>query len=261
MTSSQNPLREAWYRRLLGAFLFYTGLPVPFSWGPEFRGIACFAPWVGLVLGAILGGFSWVLTGIGLPQFSQAGVLVGGWVLLTGGLHLDGAMDTADGLAVQSDDIQRRLRVMGDSHTGAFGVMAVIFILGLKTLTLGEVSSPSIWILMAAAGWGRWGQLLAIARYPYLKPEGKGAMHKQDLRLPQDGLMGTAVLVLFHGLWFIWDQQQWLPNVALALSGLVASIGIGIWFQRQLGGQTGDTYGAIVEWTEVWVLMTATLVL
>jgi adenosylcobinamide-GDP ribazoletransferase len=188
---------------------------------------------------------------------TRSALVIGLGVWVTGGLHLDGAMDTADGLAVM--DPQQRLTVMADSHSGAFGVMAALAILGLKTLALAELATGRGWVLVAAMVWGRWGQVVAIARYPYLRAEGKGALHREHLRSPQDWLLGLALALGIHGLW-IWRQpnQILLNGISLA-GGLVFSLLIGAWLNRRLGGHTGDTYGATVEWTETLLLCLATL--
>jgi adenosylcobinamide-GDP ribazoletransferase len=155
-------------------------------------------------------------------------------------------MDTADGLAVP--DADRRLAVMADSRSGAFGVMAAIAILGLKTLALADLATGRGPLLATAMVWGRWGQVLAIARYSYLRPNGKGALHKAHLRLPGDLLIGLAVGVLLCGAWAALNPDQ----LGLAIGSLVG--GVGAWLQTRLGGHTGDTYGATVEWTETLVI-------
>ncbi|WP_313887489.1 adenosylcobinamide-GDP ribazoletransferase [Nodosilinea sp. LEGE 07088] len=249
--------RPGWFSRLGGSILFYTRLPLPFGWVPSFEGIAVFAPVVGLGLATGLGGVDWACGQLGMPEFTRSAVVIALWMWLTGGLHLDGAMDTADGLAVMEPE--RRLAVMADSRAGAFGVMAAIAILGLKTLALAELSSGRAWVLAAALVWGRWGQVVAIARYPYLRPEGKGALHREHLRSPQDWLLGLALGVGLHGAWlWLYPTQYRLVAVSL-VAGLLLSIALGAWFNRRLGGHTGDTYGATVEWTETLLLCLATL--
>ncbi|MBD2425057.1 adenosylcobinamide-GDP ribazoletransferase [Phormidium sp. FACHB-1136] len=243
------------WAQLGGAILFYTILPLPRGWVPQFEGIAALAPWVGVGLGVGLAGVDWALETLGLTALFRSALVVGLWLGLTGGLHLDGAMDTADGLAVQDRD--RRLAVMADSHSGAFGVMVAIAILGLKTLALAELTVGRPGGILLAALWGRWGQVVAIARYPYLKATGKGAFHKPHLRLPWALLGGLGASLLTGALWgWLWPDQM-----ALALGvwggGLALAILVGAWFQRRLGGHTGDTYGATVEWTEVLVLIWA----
>jgi adenosylcobinamide-GDP ribazoletransferase len=142
---------------------------------------------------------------------------------------------------------------MADSRTGAFGVMAAIALLLLKTAALTDLTSDRWLALLTVAGWGRWGQLLAILRYPYLKPAGKGAFHKAAIRSGWDGVPG--LLVLFSLSLVYWRLgYAWLPIAAINMGGFAIATLTGAWFDRQLGGHTGDTYGAVVEWTEALLL-------
>src|SRR4028118_492718 len=192
---------------LIGAVTFYTCIPIPAGWALEFRGIARWAPIIGLLIGGILGILDAGLQQLGVPVLTRSALVIVSWIALTGGLHLDGVMDTADGLAVQ--DRQRRLEVMADSATGAFGAMAAIALLLLKTAALTDIEAYRWLALMMSAGWGRWGQVVAIAFYPYLKPTGKGAFHKQAIRTPQDTLLGLVFLLGFCGFPLWLDRGLW----------------------------------------------------
>lgn len=242
-----------WGAQLLGAIAFYTGIPLPHHWPMRFEGIARFAPLIGIGIGGLIVSIDQGLATIGVPTATRGGLLVALWVLITGGLHLDGAMDTADGLAVP--DRGRRLSVMADSRTGAFGVMAAVVLLGLKTLCLVDLETLRWFGIVTAAGWGRWGQVVAIARYPYLKAEGKGALHKRHARPSTDWIWGFLLLLLFTGITFWQYPAYGLYLSVSALGGCSMALLTGAWFNRQLGGQTGDTYGAIVEWTEMLTLL------
>jgi adenosylcobinamide-GDP ribazoletransferase len=241
----------------LGAVSFYTIVPLPTDWRPNYLRIARWSSSIGLLLGGFLGLIDLILARSGMPTPTRSALIVGLWLFLTGGLHLDGAMDTADGLAVS--DRQKRIEVMQDSHSGAFGVMAAVMILSLKTLALVDLRSGRALALMGAAGWGRWGQTLAIALYPYLKPTGKGAFHKQNIRLPQDVLLGLSLLLGLTIADAIFVPTRRAIDLATLPLGLTIAILTGYWFNRQLAGQTGDTYGAIVEWTEVFYLCSLTI--
>ncbi|HEY9889615.1 MAG TPA: adenosylcobinamide-GDP ribazoletransferase, partial [Candidatus Obscuribacterales bacterium] len=151
-------------------------------------------------------------------------------------------------------DPARRLAVMTDSHTGAFGVMAAIGVLGLKFVALADLDTLRWFGLMAAAGWGRWGQVVAIARYPYLKATGKGALHKAHAHPRTDWLWGMALLVGLSGVALSQEPHPWGVILGAMGGGGAISLLSGAWLQRQLGGHTGDTYGAIVEWTEALFL-------
>ncbi len=243
------------------ALVFYTCLPL-FPRGDrgngkalDFRGIAVYAPLVGVVIGIILGMCDWGLAWLWrdrspsispLMPLLQSGLVILLGLVLTGGLHLDGAMDTADGLAVTDPD--RRLEVMTDSTTGAYGVMAAIAILFLKIAALATISDRRFWILIAASAWGRWGQLRAIAAYPYLKPAGKGKFHRDHVRSWQVWLIFLLMLAVSCAIGLASGQIALAAKVSGI--GAIASWSVGAWLNHKLGGHTGDTYGAIVEWSE-----------
>jgi len=246
-------------RQGMAAIAFYTLLPVPDRWAAEFETVSRYVLLVGALIAGLLTGADWGLGAIAMPPLPRCALLVLLWLWLTGGLHLDGAMDAADGLAVT--DPTRRLEVMADSRSGAFGGMAAIAILLLKTTALVSLHYPTGWMLWLAAGWGRWGQQVAIALYPYLKPTGKGAFHKMALRSKWDILPGLALMlgVAIAPLFVIPDfpWQSLIPG----LGGGAIALFLPAWFHHKLGGHTGDTYGAVVEWTEAFTLLLGTLAL
>lgn len=248
--------------KFLGALVFYTQIPLPHSLPLDFEGIARFAPLVGLGIGSLLTGVAILLIHLtAITPLLLATIVTALWVWMTGALHLDGAMDTADGLACMDRD--RRLDVMRDPHSGAFGVLTAIVILLLKTAaltsdapiwSLGETVPLPFLALPLICGWARWGQLIAIIRFPYLRPEGKGKLHKMALRGFPDALPSLLILLGCQGMaanlgWFSWEQSLSLPIAALFFSW-----GFATWIDSKLDGHTGDTYGAIVEWTETFLL-------
>jgi adenosylcobinamide-GDP ribazoletransferase len=243
--------------QLIATIIFYTSIPLPHVNGLDFQGVARLAPMVGLMIGGILGLLDIGLDYLGMPLLTRSALVVAVWVAITGGLHLDGAMDTADGLAV--GDSERRLKVMTDSATGAFGAMAAIALLLLKTTALSDLSAYRWLLLIGACGWGRWGQQVAIFRYPYLKPTGKGAFHKQAMRSYGDLFPGLLLLLGLSGLSWLLNHQLLFLSLGMMFVGGAIAILTAAWFNHKLGGHTGDTYGAVVEWTEALFLCVLTL--
>ncbi|NUN64406.1 adenosylcobinamide-GDP ribazoletransferase [Pseudanabaena biceps] len=237
------------WRKFQAAIIFYTCLPLNLKGILDFQGIALFAPLIGILIGSAIATFDW---GLALAKPSEnflylrslLVILLG--LLITGGLHLDGAMDTADGLAVT--DPNRRLEVMSDSNTGAFGAIAAIVILLLKVIALAAITDHRFWILTNVWAWARWGQLRAIMAYPYLKATGKGKFHQADLHDWQVWLV--AILLVIANLAIAWYLQAGILGISMTAIAVIVTWLLGVWFARQLGGHTGDTYGAIVEWTE-----------
>jgi adenosylcobinamide-GDP ribazoletransferase len=242
------------WRKFQAALIFYTCLPLRSQETLDFRGIALYAPLIGIFIGSAIASLD---LGLGLikpaPEFiylrSLLTILLG--LLITGGLHLDGAMDTADGLAVT--DPSRRLEVMADSNTGAFGAIAGIVILLLKVIALAAIRDHRFWILTSIWAWARWGQLRAIMAYPYLRAIGKGKFHQEDLHDWQ--VWVVAILLVIGNLAIAYIHQSIYLGIGLTVIGFSLAWLIGAWFNRQLGGHTGDTYGAIVEWTEALSLV------
>ncbi len=248
---------DRFIQQIAAGIAFYTCLPVPTAWTLEFNGIAQIAPLIGFLIGGLLGLLDWGLSWVGMPVLTRSAIVVASWIAITGGLHLDGAMDTADGLAVTNPE--RRLEVMVDSATGAFGAMAACVLVVLKTVALSDLASDRTFILMSVAGWGRWGQLVAIARFPYLKPTGKGAFHKASIRSIWAIVPTLVVLLGFSGVETWLHPDRTLLSVGMAAGGSTIALVTGAWFNHKLGGQTGDTYGAIVEWTEALLLCLLTV--
>ncbi|PSF37322.1 adenosylcobinamide-GDP ribazoletransferase [Aphanothece hegewaldii CCALA 016] len=248
MFNPTNKIKEQ-IQSFLGAVSFYTIVPLPTHWQPNYLRVARWSSLIGILIGGFLGSIDLILAYLNLPNLTRSGLIVALWLYLTGGLHLDGVMDTADGLGVS--DPKRRLEVMQDSHSGAFGVMAGVIVLLLKTLALNDLTHIRTLVLMAAAGWGRWGQIIAIAIYPYLKPTGKGAFHQQNIRLPQDVFFGLLPLIGINLGYLFFEPQKWAIALLIFVLGLAIAFLTGFWFHQKLGGHTGDTYGAVVEWTEV----------
>ncbi|WP_414528425.1 adenosylcobinamide-GDP ribazoletransferase [Nodularia chucula] len=254
-------LQISWWKRLgldlFASIIFYTSIPLPYINGLDLTRVAYFVPVVGLMIGGILSLCDISMNYLGIPILTRSAVVVIIWIAVTGGLHLDGAMDTADGLAVGNPE--KRLQVMSDSATGAFGAMTAIALILLKTTALVDIADHRWLILMGACSWGRWGQQLAIACYPYLKPTGKGAFHKQAITSYQDLLPGLLLLFTLTGLLIVLDNKYLILALSMILTGSAIATVTGLWFHHKLGGHTGDTYGAVVEWTEALFLCILTI--
>ncbi len=249
---------NSFFSSFFGEIVFYTIIPLPNFIPVDYYKIARWLGWVGMIIGGVLGGLDWLVTYVNFPPFTKATIIVGCWILITGGLHLDGVMDSADGLAVQNPE--KRLQVMRDSYTGAFGVMAGIIVILLKIASLSEISQFRWYALILATTWGRWGQLMAISLYPYLHKEGKGVFLKQNLAIPMD-LIGANLFIIPLVLlqYFFLPQPLWLITVT-HISCAVIALSVAWWFKFQFQGHTGDNYGATVEWSEAIILTFCTVI-
>ena len=100
-------------KSLLGSITFYTIIPLPNNWEKSFQSIAAWSPVVGLLIGTILGLVDYLLIFIGFPILIRSTLIVFLGILITGGLHLDGVIDSADGITLS--DPQKKLMAMQDS--------------------------------------------------------------------------------------------------------------------------------------------------
>ena len=239
-------------QQLFGAIAFYTTIPISTRLTPNFTRIARFAPLVGLLLGAILVMFAHILN-LGLPPLLSGVLIIALWLKLTGALHLDGVMDAADGLGVF--DPEQRLIVMADSRSGAFGVIAGIILLMLKVTAVSEIVTIKPILLWLVPVWGRFAHVLAVGLYPYLKLEGKGAMHRADFVWPWDYLPGLVTLLSLSVCLGLIKNSEFVFMGGISAAALATSWGVGQWFYQKFDGMTGDLYGAIVEWSETLILV------
>jgi adenosylcobinamide-GDP ribazoletransferase len=241
------PLRRAASNAAL-AVSFLTIVPVRVR-GPV-AGLGAAAGWFPLV-GALVGAAAGGVRCLAEPVFGTSAATVlalATLVVLTGALHQDGLADCADGLGARGGR-ERRLAVMRDSATGAFGVLALLGWALLLTSALAELTRAEALRALVTAGLAaRWAALLHAGATPPARRDGLGASF--DVRPPAllaataTALAGAVVLDdPLHGLAAL--------GAALLVAGLVTA-----WARRTLGGRTGDTLGATVAIAELAVCLT-----
>lgn len=236
---------------LLSALHFLTTIPLlphrPFS-HEEFGRAVGYFPLVGLVIGALLVGAK-TLLGLIFPPQVMVVLTLALWVILTGGLHLDGFLDSLDGLLGGYDETSR-LNIMRDERVGAYGLAGGVLLLLLKySLLLALVAAPTFWYaLVLAPTLGRWALAIAIAGFPYARKQGLGRGIK-DFTTWRQVVLATTITVLGAVI-----TAQWVGAFAVGIAG--GTVWLSARFTlRRIPGLTGDVYGAICEITECVVLM------
>jgi cobalamin 5'-phosphate synthase/cobalamin synthase len=247
---------------LRAALTFLTTLPMPppsaaqFERDPGITGRAfAWYPIVGLWIGLLLAALSGILWQTPLPAAVRAGIILGAWIAITGALHLDGLMDSCDALFAPVD-VARRLEILKDVHAGAFGVVGVVWLLGMKWSLLAHLlaTGAATPILLLAPLWGRWMLVWAAGRFPYARRGSSlGSFMRQGLGMNQIGLASILALAIYAGMAI-------LIAPSLLWIGLAPLVGIVLahWAAGRLGGGlTGDLYGALCEVVELTVLLLA----
>lgn len=208
-------------------------------------------PAVGLVLGVGLVALDLALPRI-LPGLITDILLVVYLIWITGALHLDGVCDVADGVYAgrTTDEI---LAIMRDSRIGTMAAVWLFCLLSLKIFSLAHLTRPIRYpVLLLMPAMGRWAMVWAASLCDYARSgEGLGREFcdctDNNVLLKASWLPLLLVLVSF-------DLRG---AVFLIVFFLLGTYGLIRWLKREIGGMTGDTFGAICEITEVWFLLLA----
>lgn len=230
---------------------FLTRLPVPKRL--EASAWATSPPWypvVGLLIGGILTLGNLLLQEVA-PAAVASMILLTLWVFLTGGLHLDGLMDTADGFGSYRSR-ERILEIMKDSRVGGMGVLASILLLGNKFAALSVLQGQGLLCaLLLAPVLGRGAMMAALYYVPYAREEGLAQSLRSAGRVGRFVSFLFSIACLIGVAWFVGGKVVLLTCVCagLAFALLVRSS------LRKIGGATGDVYGALCEVTEAVVLI------
>lgn len=205
-------------------------------------------PLVGLLLGGILWAAYWLFSHA-FPRTLCDGLIILLLVILTGALHLDGLADTLDGMAA-GKSTGERLQIMRDHRVGTFGAVGLILTLGVKFLALNSLPEEIIGkTLLVALVLSRWSTVQLTYRTPYARPEGGlGKIFKENLKKREMVIATASSLVAAAFLLRFWGVVLWL---AVGVSAL----GIQLFFEKKIGGVTGDILGAANEIHEILVLL------
>jgi adenosylcobinamide-GDP ribazoletransferase len=201
---------------------------------------------IGLLLGAALAGADQAMALL-WPNAVTAALLLVVWVLATGALHLDGLLDTCDGI-FGGHIPETRLRIMRDERVGAYAVIGAVLVLLVKYACLAALTDR-LGALLTAPTLGRAAMALAVVAFPYARPTGLGRDMKDNASWWQAGLAGLTALVIAA------LAAQWLGLIA-AVVAVIATCITAAFAVRRVQGLTGDVYGALCELVEVVVLLT-----
>ncbi len=233
-------------RGYFAAIRFLTIIPVPGKFGTGKDDLAeslVSFPLVGLLIGGVTGGFFY-LAGPYLPLSLAALMSVIMLMGFSGGLHLDGVADCADGF-FSSRPREKMLEIMRDSRIGTMGVAGIFFVLSLKGAAIMSMPGEELWhlmVLMPIAG--RCSMPIMMAVLPYARKEGglASVFYERDAVLEAIWAVGLFILCswLFAGI------------IGLVIAPLIIVVILAFCFycKRKIGGATGDTLGAVCEISE-----------
>lgn len=228
-------MRQTTNDLLLAAGLL-TRFPLP-SWELDGTRTAT-AAWAWPLIGACLGALGAAVGGIalwaGLPPLVAAALAMIAMAMATGGLHEDGLADTADGLW-GGMTLARRLEIMRDSRVGAYGVLALVLMMGLRLAVIAALADTgNLGLLVAAGALSRFGMGAMMAALPPARLDGLSKGTGQPPRASVAVALAVAALASIVA--------------GLPLISWIAAASVLIWLgwqaRSKLGGQTGDILGA-----------------
>jgi len=220
-------------------------------------GVGCLlaVPAVGLMLAVEAGGDS------GSRRLLGATLAIAALAVLTGGLHLDGLADTADGLGSRRPS-QEALGLMRRPESGPMGVSAVVLTLLIQVTALAAIAPR--WLgpaALAAAVLTSRVAVVAAAGAPAARPDGFGALIAGTASRRSRVTAAAALLVIAGAAG---AAAGGVPLAVRALAAALAGLAAAAWLRRvacrRLGGMTGDVFGALIELSTATVLLAAALI-
>ncbi len=243
------------------SFSLYSRIPMlRFAWEEDdMKHSMLFFPLVGLVIGGVIIGFSSIPAVSELPVFVRCAVTILIPVLITGGFHLDGFMDTEDALRSYLPR-ERKLEIMKDPHTGAFAVIGLVRCLLIMGASVGTIltfgSRRTLYVFAAVFVISRALAGMSATILPKAKKDGMLAEETGGKRAV---LLTGAILWLITGLavMLLADPRA---GAVVAACFLLCLIRYGRMTAREFGGVTGDTTGYFVTWSETMVTLAVAVV-
>lgn len=233
---------------LRSAVAFLTVIPVAGREGrPGARLGRAYFPAVGALVGLLAGAAFAITTALTTPLLGAVAAIAV-LAVLTGGLHLDGVADAADGLFGRGD-LARRLEMMRDPRVGSFGAIALgVVLLGDVSALAGMSPVGAIVALVIAGVLSRWAMLCVVAFVPYVREAGLG--------VAAGGANRTFDVVLGSALAAIACLLDWHRALVAVLVVAATAVVLAALARRRIGGATGDVYGAVTELCQLAALVT-----
>jgi adenosylcobinamide-GDP ribazoletransferase len=240
------------FRRVLIAIQFLTRIPVWLKQKPEDKDVGCSAsyyPFVGLIIGGLLFIFLWLVQLIpsSISPALLAALVLTFWVMITGGLHLYGLANSADGLIDGLSDKEKIIAFMKDSYSGPMGVIALILLLLLKWVALESlIEHGQNWVIIFIPSLARAYILLLLGTTEYISKEDLA----ETMRANFPAQKHIITVLFISSLVFIFSL-----GFSLVFLSLLVFILLRYQMKKHLQGCTGDTIGAMVEIIEMSALV------
>lgn len=242
------------------AFAMFSKIPMPQAdWTKEnMKYFLCFFPWIGAVIGVLTCAAAYFGKQMGYEPFFMAAVLVLIPVLVTGGIHVDGLLDTSDALSSWQER-ERRLEILKDSHTGAFAVITacVFFLCEFGSMTQLWADWTSIKIIACGYVVSRCFSGIGVVSLPKAKESGTVAefARKAENRIVQNVLIVYLVLL---ALLMVWTAP--VRGAAAFITAVLVFVYYRHMALKYFGGTTGDLSGYFLCLCEAGMMLVLAVV-
>lgn len=226
------------------------------SWSREsMKYSMCFFPLIGAFIGVLSVLLYKLMIFLSFPGSIRAAVLLAVPLLVTGGIHMDGFLDTID--AIKSFRTrEERLQILKDPHCGAFAVIFGVFYLVLEYAFLQAADADTIKIIAASYALSRILSGISVVRFPKAKKDGtlRSFADAADRRVYRILLMELIVMLL------VLLYMDPLLGAAAMVSAMLVFLYYWFMSQQSFGGTTGDLAGYFLSLCELWMLILVTIV-
>ncbi len=236
---------------ILSAFLFFTRVRLPFHVDYKKENqqfILTWFPLIGIFVGTV-GGLSYYLSAFIFPQLVCVVLALGAMVLTTGALHEDGWGDVCDafGGGYSKEQI---LNIMKDSRVGAYAAIGLIFLFAIKIAALSGISESKIpTLFIAAHALSRWPVLLITKFWQNARQTGASKSRDSSSPLSWARILLALLIALLPLLLFPWIVFAIVPVI------VIATLLAGKYFEKHIGGYTGDCLGVAQQINEVLIFL------
>lgn len=257
-------------KSILTAFQFLTIIPVKNSMAVDKDDIAKSSSAfviVGFFQGILLIATDYI-SGLVFHPDLVTGIILLVLVLSNGGFHLDGLADTFDAIAIKSSgdsekDREKRLAVMKDSTIGPIGVIAIVFALAIKYLSLKNLSHFPLFAyyssLLLMPVLPKWTMGISMFHGKPSREEGLGRIFINRISLKEIAISTLILFLLIMLLQILFSRytpdSQYVFYAVLLVTMYFFCLAWVSFFNRKFGGLNGDTLGAISEVTEIFFLL------
>ena len=231
------------------ALSMYSRIPVPrVDWKKEnMRYAMCFFPMIGVAIGAVMYLAGWLLDKAVVSTLFRGVVFTLIPIIITGGIHMDGFMDTMDALGSWGDR-EKKLEILKDSHAGAFAILGMGCYLMWSVAVWSELPAEVLGVCSVSFVLSRALSGFSVVTFPAARNSGllkmfQDGAQKKVVRITMCLYVATVVIMMA-----VMDARAMTGAVAGAMIAFLYYIVVS---RKQFGGVTGDLAGFFLETVEL----------